>query len=135
MSRLRRVVKPEQHGTRTGYDYGCRCDACREARRKQGAEYRASHVEAERKRARLWAQTDRALNPHRYIAAAQRDARVHPERAVARHRVWSEIRSGRMARGRCEVCGAEYTHAHHDDYSRPLEVRWLCPVHHKEVHK
>jgi ribosomal protein S27AE len=36
----------------------------------------------------------------------------------------------------CEVCGAtENVHAHHDDYSKPLEVRWLCSRHHAEHHQ
>jgi hypothetical protein len=30
------VVKSEQHGTATGYNYGCRCNACREAIRIKG---------------------------------------------------------------------------------------------------
>jgi hypothetical protein len=32
------------------------------------------------------------------------------------------------------VCGNAATHAHHDDYSKPLEVRWLCRAHHSEHH-
>ncbi len=43
----------------------------------------------------------------------------------------------------CEVCGIfgrdEKGHrkviAHHDDYNKPLEVRWLCKKHHYEWHK
>ena len=35
----------------------------------------------------------------------------------------------------CEVCGIPESHAHHDDYSRPLDVRWLCEKHHKQLHK
>lgn len=43
----------------------------------------------------------------------------------------------------CEKCGANgettagirAVHAHHDDYSKPLDVRWLCGKHHKEWHK
>jgi hypothetical protein len=34
----------------------------------------------------------------------------------------------------CEVCGDPQTHAHHDDYSKPLDVRWFCPRHHREEH-
>lgn len=51
-------------------------------------------------------------------------------RGLARH----AIASGRLVRGPCEVCGATRVDAHHDDYSRPLEVRWLCRPHHVEHH-
>lgn len=34
----------------------------------------------------------------------------------------------------CEVCGEEKTHRHHPDVDKPLEVRHLCPLHHKWVH-
>ena len=33
----------------------------------------------------------------------------------------------------CLVCG-EHAEAHHPDYSRPLDVVWLCKKHHQEVH-
>lgn len=45
------------------------------------------------------------------------------------------IHNGRMTKQPCEVCGAEPAEAHHDDYNKPLEVRWLCDKHHKEWHK
>lgn len=33
----------------------------------------------------------------------------------------------------CWVCGKK-AEAHHPDYSRPLDVVWLCKQHHREVH-
>lgn len=46
------------------------------------------------------------------------------------------IQSGKLFNEPCEACGLEYgVHAHHDDYSKPLNVRWLCPAHHKQWHR
>lgn len=58
----------------------------------------------------------------------------NPERAKLRSIVAYAIRLGILVRQPCEVCGAEKVHAHHDDYSKPLEVRWLCRDHHNEFH-
>lgn len=53
---------------------------------------------------------------------------------VARWKVHRAIEAGRLRKQLCEVCGSPDTQAHHDDYSRPLDVRWLCRVHHVEYH-
>lgn len=47
----------------------------------------------------------------------------------------SAIQRGRLIRKPCEKCGNEKTDAHHDNYSKPLDVRWLCRPHHAEFHK
>lgn len=44
------------------------------------------------------------------------------------------IRDGLLVRKPCEVCGARKVEAHHDDYAKPLDVRWLCKLHHTELH-
>jgi hypothetical protein len=41
---------------------------------------------------------------------------------------------GKLLPQPCELCGASKTEAHHDDYSRPLAIRWLCKTHHTAVH-
>jgi len=49
--------------------------------------------------------------------------------------VGNAIRDGRLNRGPCEVCGSrESVEGHHEDYSKPLDVRWLCREHHKALH-
>ena len=73
----------------------------------------------------------RARNAAKYkIYDRSRDAEKKRARVMVRHR----IRSGALKRLPCEVCGEPKTHGHHDDYSKPLDVRWLCAKHHKEVH-
>ena len=49
--------------------------------------------------------------------------------------VGNAIRTGILRRLSCEICGKIKTQAHHDDYGKPLEVRWMCVTHHAEHHK
>jgi hypothetical protein len=55
-------------------------------------------------------------------------------RAKARSIFNHYLRDNHMNRQPCEICGAK-AEAHHDDYTKPLEVRWLCFKHHREWHK
>jgi hypothetical protein len=47
--------------------------------------------------------------------------------------VSNAIKDGKLIKQPCEVCGTK-AEAHHDDYSKPLDVRWLCRKHHLEHH-
>lgn len=70
------------------------------------------------------------------VAKALRKYRsTYPDRIKAHTEVRNAIVAGIIVRQPCEVCGStENIHGHHDDYSKPLEVRWLCPKHHREHH-
>lgn len=48
--------------------------------------------------------------------------------------VGNAVRDGKLFKEPCLFCGDENVHAHHDDYSRPLDVRWLCPKCHRRLH-
>ncbi len=60
----------------------------------------------------------------------------HPEKRKVHIIIGNAIRDGKIARGPCERCGKlKGVHAHHEDYSKPLEVTWLCEEHHGERHR
>lgn len=65
------------------------------------------------------------------------------EKRRARKAVFKAVERGELVPQPCEICAADgvlhdgrrMVQAHHDDYSRPLEVRWLCTQHHGETHR
>ena len=59
----------------------------------------------------------------------------YPNKYKAVTMVNNAIRRKKLFKQPCEECNREDTHAHHDDYAKPLTVRWLCPPHHFEWHK
>ena len=76
-----------------------------------------------------------AANPAVIAAAKSRWAKRNREKRNAQAAARRAIERGELERQPCEVCGAAGAHAHHDDYSRRLDVRWLCPAHHAEHHR
>jgi hypothetical protein len=50
------------------------------------------------------------------------------------------LRDGKIQKASCAACKKNpiphtKVHAHHSDYTKPLDVTWLCPVHHKAWHR
>ena len=78
----------------------------------------------------------RNLNPFRRTSrlSHQRTRREkHPEKYHARTAVGNAIRDGRLIKQPCRICGNPKSQAHHHDYSKPLDVDWLCFKHHREI--
>jgi hypothetical protein len=101
---------------------------CKDCERERRKEYNARPEVKEARLAatRRWLQRNPGYS-HR------KEPPHHPDRVRARRAVGMAILRGKMQRRPCEVCGRK-AHAHHDDYSRPLDVRWLCPLHHRHHH-
>lgn len=76
----------------------------------------------------------RQKNPERHAYLTKKWAEKNPEKRAAHIKVGNAIRSGKLEKGLCEVCGSKDVHAHHEDYNKPLDVRWLCPIHHSLEH-
>jgi hypothetical protein len=102
----------------------CCCRESAENRRKNLDYYRAYDK-------------DRAGNESRkktVAAKTKRHRKSEPQKYKARTAVFSALRSGLLTRMPCEKCGSNHADAHHDDYGKPLDVRWLCRQHHLAEH-
>jgi hypothetical protein len=83
---------------------------------------------------KVYAATKRGKDVAR--AAHQKQRIKNPERIDARTKLNNAIRDGKVIKP--SKCGCGKTgnlEAHHDDYKKPLKVKWLCVSCHKEEHK
>jgi hypothetical protein len=53
---------------------------------------------------------------------------------LARLKARHAVERGALTRQSCEECGRR-AEMHHDDYNKPLDVRWLCRRHHLAHHR
>lgn len=53
----------------------------------------------------------------------------NPEKAKAHNIVYVSLRNGSLSKKPC-FCGNLKVEAHHSDYTRPLDIEWLCKKHH-----
>ena len=89
-------------------------------------------------------QREAYLSPEQIRAISRRNearrktkVRESAEARRAHLKVYRAVKSGRLVRpSACSQCGRSDSaiHGHHDDYSRPLDVRWLCTWCHGELH-
>ena len=77
---------------------------------------------------------DRARGCRRTLKDLQDYRSKYPKKYKAHSIVNYAIKSEKLFREPCEVCGKEKVDAHHDDYAKPLNVRWLCSIHHHQWH-
>ncbi len=56
-------------------------------------------------------------------------------RVKARVAVFLALKTGELTKQDCETCGSSTNiHAHHENYAKPLEVKWLCRSCHGRYH-
>ncbi len=108
-------------------------------RRRDCEEFRAKRRVYLRKHVR-----DTPASRARNVRHVVRYRAKYPEKALARMAVQKALSSGLLVRPEaCSRCGSSHKsrkgysliHGHHPDYSKPLEVVWLCVVCHNEEHR
>ena len=100
------------HGTCAGYvRWGCRCVDCKKANATYAKKYSRTRQ-------------GKAANSR----AGKRWRTKNKEKTSAHSKVFNAIRCGELVRSNvCERCDSVgVTEATHTDYSKPLDVEWLC---------
>lgn len=116
-------------------DGGRRLSYCKACKRKAQQRYRADKAEHYNHYHRAWNLMDGLVNKEVHTKKSrERYANTNPEVISAHSRVSTELAAGTLVKQPCEVCGNKRVEAHHEDYSKPLEVVWLCSVHHRQRH-
>ena len=74
-------------------------------------------------------------NPAIVNAAKRRWAEKNKFKRSAETAVTNAVRDGKLEKKPCLICGSTTRiHGHHEDYTKPLDVIWLCPKHHSILH-
>lgn len=81
------------------------------------------------------AQWTRQWNKSNPEKLRNKNSAVSTIRKKAYSKVIQSLKMGRLKRKSCQHCNSTMkTHTHHKDYSKPLDVMWLCPSCHKIEH-
>lgn len=125
-TREARAADPEKYRERDRDRHG-------PVRRAQWRDSHASDPEVVAERNRRY----RNDNLDRVRALGRAWYQDHPERKKAHHEVEKAIRNGVLVRpDRCSQCGKECKpDAAHTDYTKPLDVLWLCRKCHMRMDK
>ena len=116
------------HKDKTRGDGVCsRCSECERRRRKERTE----------------------KNPETSKETSKRYYHLHKKEKSEYHKTWraenwfkanahkavrNAITLGYLKKQPCQECGSKNSDAHHPDYTKPLEVMWLCRRHHMREH-
>lgn len=96
----------------------------------RSAAYDQANPEQHRERIRRWKNKE----PGRKARQSKRHRELNPDKTQARELLKAAVRKGWIIKQPCAICGALMVEAHHQDYSKPLEITWLCPPHHYDLH-
>ena len=94
-------------------------------------EYRLKNIEKFRAYQREYNSLYRRKNGYKSEKKWKKKNRLKIRVEQVLHRA---IEAGLLKRKPCEICGNEKSVAHHPSYDRPLEVVFLCHIHHRKYH-
>ena len=120
---------------------------CRECAKKYSELYRVKNKEKVKANSDLWYQNNkerkkestcrwRKANPEKVKAISAKQVKNSPEKVSARNELHKAMLRGVITKPLCcsECWATGIIHGHHPDYDKPLEVVWLCPQCHSDLH-
>ena len=105
---------------------------CKECTKKDVHEHREKNIEKIREYDR-----ERSKLSHRKEKANSISRKWYKEdsrRLKCHNAIRRAVKSGVVIVKPCIICGSEKSVAHHEDYDKPLDVIWLCQLHHIQLH-
>ena len=106
-----------------------RVNKCKECNRRDVKENRKTRID-------YYRAYDRERGNRQTSEYRRRYNQDNPIKYGARTIVGNAVRDGRLTKpDQCSKCkDMTRLHGHHDDYAKPLEVRWLCAACHHQWH-
>lgn len=140
MNKTKRCPKCHRwHSGTHGYCHSCEIAYQRNYKITHAAElkkYRLNHQGQHNAYYRKWYKDHGRKRRADYQEVIQEWERSTPGAQKARNAIQTAIHNGTIIRPKtCSKCVKTCTpHAHHEDYRKPLDVRWLCASCHKQYH-
>lgn len=118
---------------------------CKECTKSDVHAYRRKNIEALRrydrargddpKRKAARRRYRQTISAERMKAYKERWQAQNKEKRAAHIAVGNAFRDGKLEKQPCERCGERLVQAHHEDYSRPFDITWLCRACHGQRHR
>lgn len=105
---------------------------CKDCCREYAITHRRENIERIRMYDNNRDKTESRRAKKRMYEKSHRERNV--EKSRARNAVSNALRDGKIVKMPCEVCGNHVVTAHHEDYSQPLRIKWLCRSCHFHAH-
>ena len=103
------------------------CKKCRSQKMKASREYHRKY--------NAWRYNNDPEFRKRKIATNNKYQEYNKLKNQARWTVKNALKNKTLLKKPCMICKKNRVEAHHIDYKKPLEIIWLCSLHHKQIHR
>ena len=96
-------------------------------------EYRARNAEKLRVYSREYNRKFRKRNKN-HNEYSKSWTQKFPNKRRAQEKLRYAVEHGKIIKQPCFMCGNKKVVAHHPDYCKPLNILWICHIHHRQIH-